>query len=70
MRLSRNGYYVERYIKCDNCGVLIYDEGTPANIAGNDGLFCSQWCIEWADARARGIAEPRLALPRVTRDQG
>ncbi len=67
MRLSRNGYYVERYVKCDNCGVLIYDDGQPATIAGQAGLFCSQWCIDWADARARGIEEPRLPLPRSAR---
>lgn len=70
MRLSRNGYYVERYVKCDNCGVLIYDDGMAATIAGNDGLYCSQWCIDWASARARGIEEPRVPLPRVSRERG
>ena len=24
MRFSNNGYYIEKYIKCDNCGMLIY----------------------------------------------
>ena len=67
MRLSRNGYYVERYVKCDNCGVLIYDEGLPATVAEQPGLYCSQWCIAWADARARGIEQPRLPLPRTAR---
>lgn len=64
MRFSDNGYYIERYVKCDNCGVLIYDAGSPANINGSDGLYCSKWCIDWASARAAGIEEPRIPLPR------
>ena len=27
MRFSENGYYIEKYVKCANCGLLIYDEG-------------------------------------------
>ena len=27
MRFSNNGYYIEKYIKCDNCGMLIYGDG-------------------------------------------
>ena len=35
MRFSDNGYYIERYIKCDNCGVLIYDEaGLDTEVKG------------------------------------
>ena len=64
MRFSDNGYYIERYIKCDNCGVLIYGEGINARVAAKDQLFCSKWCIDWADARARGVEEPRIPLPR------
>ncbi len=64
MRFSNNGYYVERYVKCDNCGLLIYGEGIKAPVAGNEGLFCSRWCIDWAGARAEGIEEPRIPLPR------
>lgn len=66
MRFSDNGYYIEKYVKCDNCGVLIYGEGTTATISGADAaqLFCSQWCIDWADARAKGIEEPKIPLPR------
>ena len=64
MRFSDNGYYIERYIKCDNCGVLIYGEGINAHVAAKDQLFCSKWCIDWADARARGVEEPRIPLPR------
>jgi len=65
MRFSDNGYYIERYVKCDNCGVLIYGAGLPANVTGAEQLFCSQWCIEWASARHRGIEQPRIPLPRT-----
>jgi N-methylhydantoinase B len=64
MRFSSNGYYVERYVKCDNCGLLIYGDGVTATVADKEGLFCSQWCIDWAGARADGIQEPRIPLPR------
>lgn len=64
MRFSANGYYIERYVKCDNCGVLIYGPGHAANVTGVAQLFCSQWCVDWASARHRGIDEPRIALPR------
>ena len=64
MRFSENGYYIERYVKCDNCGVLIYGEGLPATVDDKQRLFCSPWCNEWAEARARGIEEPRIPLPK------
>lgn len=64
MRFSQNGYYVERYIKCDNCGLLIYGEGVTASVGAKEGLFCSPWCIDWSSARAAGIDEPRIPLPR------
>lgn len=65
MRFSDNGYYIERYVKCDNCGVLIYDDGMTANVNDDAGLYCSQWCIDWASARAAGNDEPRIPLPRT-----
>lgn len=64
MRFSDNGYYIERYVKCDNCGMLIYDEGKTTTVAGEEKLFCSDWCNEWAEARAKGVDEPRIPLPR------
>ena len=64
MRFSSNGYYIEKYVKCDNCGMLIYDEGKEHEIEGNKKLFCSDWCIQWASARASGIDEPKIPLPR------
>ncbi|MBT6443067.1 MAG: hypothetical protein HN793_11710 [Rhodospirillaceae bacterium] len=64
MRFSDNGYYIERYVKCDNCGMLIYEDGIQAKVAEEEKLFCSNWCIEWAEARAKGVDEPRIPLPR------
>ncbi len=66
MRFSDNGYYIERYIKCDNCGVLIYRAGIAADIAGAPGTYCSRWCIDWASARAAGVEQPAIPLPRGT----
>ena len=51
MKFSANGYYVEKYRKCGNCGALMYDHGL--NLDGSvapDGAeieFCSAWCIDW-----------------------
>ncbi len=69
MRFSDNGYYIERYIKCDNCGVLLYEDsnhnyGIEGEVAGEAKLFCSDWCQQWASARAAGVDEPRIPLPR------
>ena len=48
MRFADRRYYVERYIKCDCCGVLIYDAGIAANAPdGSPRLFCSDWCRDW-----------------------
>ncbi|MEX2480251.1 MAG: hypothetical protein WD928_05255 [Gammaproteobacteria bacterium] len=68
MRFSDNGYYIERYVKCANCGMLIYDDGVTAPVAGEAQQYCSQWCVDWATARARGVAEPRIPLPRHRAD--
>ena len=65
MQFSDNGYYIERYIKCDNCGVLIYDEGgVKADVKGQALLFCSDWCVEWSTAVANGVEQPRIPLPK------
>jgi 5-oxoprolinase (ATP-hydrolysing)/N-methylhydantoinase B len=60
MRISANGYYVERYIKCANCGELIHDGGTPVG----QRVFCSDWCIDWFSRRESGTVG-RLPLPRA-----
>lgn len=64
MRFAHKRYYIEQYIKCDCCGVLVYDAGIEA--AAPDGtarLFCSNWCRDWTALRDEG-AELRLPLPR------
>jgi len=67
MRFAHKRYYVERYVKCDCCGVLIYDAGIKATAPdGSARLFCSDWCREWTALRDKG-AEPRLPLPREGR---
>ena len=52
MRFSDNGFYIDEYVKCDTCGVLIYDEGVRSENYGAEKIFCSSWCIEWDDMRA------------------
>ena len=52
MRFSDNGYYIEKYIKCANCGMLIYGDGHRHDVAGKSQLFCTDWCAEWATKRA------------------
>ena len=62
MRFAENGYYIEKYVKCDNCGVLIYDEGLRSDSgAQRDLVFCTRWCIEWHAQVASGVAEPVVA---------
>lgn len=64
MRFSANGYYIERYVKCDCCGVLIYDDGIAAQHPQAGALlFCSNWCREWHTQKLAGIESPRVALP-------
>ncbi len=64
MRFSDNGYYIERYVKCDNCGVLLYE--SSREVAGGDGasVYCSEWCRDWAALRESGEAHPVLPLPK------
>jgi N-methylhydantoinase B len=63
MRFSENGYYVEKYVKCANCGLLIYDQGIPVERDGKQELYCSDWCIEWA--RLRTSDQHYFQLPIV-----
>lgn len=66
MRFSDTGYYIERYVKCDNCGVLIYDDGVPPNEPARQGmLFCSAWCREWKSQRLAGNDMPKVPLRSV-----
>lgn len=52
MKFAANGLYIEEYVKCANCGSLIYESELPSSVTVEDkGLFCSQWCVDWAEKR-------------------
>ncbi|CAN7806592.1 hypothetical protein [Paraburkholderia hospita] len=56
MKFSQNGLYIEKYVKCANCGTLIYanDSAQMAQTVEQDGqTMCSQWCVDWAEARTQ-----------------
>lgn len=60
MRFSDTKFYIEAYIKCDNCGVLIYDEGRSETVGDETMIFCSAWCAEWKRRRLSGNDMPNL----------
>ena len=69
MRFSDNRFYIEKYVKCANCGMLIYDKGIEKELFGKTHLYCSQWCVEWARLRATHdgyfrlpIVQPKLPI--------
>lgn len=64
MKFDAKGYYIEHYVKCHNCGVLIYGEGMYADADGEEALYCSDWCIDWRRARASGVENPMIPLPK------
>lgn len=64
MRFSANGYYIEKHIKCMNCGVLVYDSGVAAERNGKAQIFCSDWCVQWSALRDSGAENIRLPLPK------
>jgi len=69
MRFSENGLYIERYIKCGNCGVLIYEK-KDQQILTHDGVtYCSQWCIDWKIAREKRRQEARGERPEEVRSE-
>jgi hypothetical protein len=57
MKFSANGLYIERYIKCGNCGVLIYQKEDQEILTQDSVTYCSQWCIEWKIAREKRRAK-------------
>jgi N-methylhydantoinase B len=62
MRFSENGFYIEKYLKCANCGLLVYGAGVTAQVEGKKCLYCSDWCVEWAALRARTPGHIRLPI--------
>lgn len=64
MKFAESGYYIESYSKCDNCGVLLYDDGIkPADEALSELVFCTQWCVAWHAQKAAGVEVPQVDLP-------
>jgi hypothetical protein len=53
MRFAPNHLYIEEYVKCANCGVLIYETGAknPEKITKDGKVYCSKWCLDWEEAR-------------------
>jgi 5-oxoprolinase (ATP-hydrolysing)/N-methylhydantoinase B len=70
MRFSKNRYYLEKYLKCNNCGVLIYDAGVKVERKGKEQLFCSDWCVEWSALRESGKENIRLPLQQDLQRMG
>ena len=70
MRFADKRYYVEKYVKCANCGMLVYaqDEYVPANAAveasDQDLTYCSEWCASWNNLRGAEDSATRPRLPR------
>ena len=65
MKFSANGYYVERYLKCANCGMLVYDGGLEGERHGKPALYCSDWCIEWTARRDSEGGFIRQSIPEA-----
>ena len=64
MRFAESGYYIEKYVKCENCGVLVYGEGLKSQSADNpDAVFCSEWCVRWYTEKLGGEPSPEIDLP-------
>jgi N-methylhydantoinase B len=59
MKFSENRYYLEAYIKCDNCGVLLYDSDSDKIIQVDKHRFCSNWCLQWHDSRKQHVSLER-----------
>jgi 5-oxoprolinase (ATP-hydrolysing)/N-methylhydantoinase B len=67
MRFSENGFYIEKYLKCTNCGILVYGAGVRVSHDGASQLYCSEWCAEWAARRERdsGLIRMRIVQPML-----
>lgn len=51
MRFGEKGYYIEEYVKCANCGVLIYGEALQGQLGNRPAVFCTAWCRDWPSLR-------------------
>ncbi|MDH0572772.1 MULTISPECIES: hypothetical protein [Pseudomonas] len=57
MKFSENGLYIERYVKCANCGVLIYPQDADKKVKIDHKELCSDWCVTWAAEREKRAAK-------------
>ena len=61
MKFAKNRLYIEKYIKCPNCGVLIFESSSASadqTMTVDGRLYCSAWCVEWeAERKVRRAAE-------------
>ena len=62
MRFSQNGYYIERYVKCATCGMLVYGDGIAGTRHGKPCVYCTPWCVEWAALTDRETGYVRLPI--------
>jgi hypothetical protein len=54
MKFAQNRLYIEAYIKCHNCGVLLFHDDKAQQAAKVDisgVVYCSDWCVDWASDR-------------------
>jgi hypothetical protein len=68
MKFAPNHLYIEEYIKCTNCGVLIYDErgkDKSQTIVADGKTYCSQWCLDWEHARDGSATADGRAVDRL-----
>jgi 5-oxoprolinase (ATP-hydrolysing)/N-methylhydantoinase B len=64
MRFAESGYYLEAYVKCANCGVLIVTRGPGARRSAPPPAYCSAWCEDWHRKRKAELAAARPAPRR------
>jgi hypothetical protein len=64
MRFAEKGYYIEQYVKCANCGMLIYAEGIQGSFEGKPAIFCSAWCRDWPAERDTWTEQPPAPAER------
>lgn len=60
MKFSANGYYIESYQKCPNCGILMYADAKAdkaKRVEHGDQIYCSQRCVDWSIGRDKRRAE-------------
>ncbi|WP_334175031.1 hypothetical protein [Pseudoxanthobacter sp.] len=50
MKFSQNGFYIESYSKCPNCGRLMYENDAAdreGQVTFEGETYCSARCVDW-----------------------